>query len=98
VYSHRAALMRALFVVTAIAACCAASSLASAWWLDPVQRLNETQSVVLQEYLAAFCLKDDRHDKQFIVGTAAVLSRIIVRSNLGNLALAEYAKCKLTQN
>jgi hypothetical protein len=48
----------------------------------------------MQEYLAAFCAKDDSHDKQFIIGTAAAMSRIVVKANLGNLALVEYAKCK----
>lgn len=81
-------------VITLIA-CCTVCSLATAWWLDPVQQLNETQAAVMHEYLATFCTKDDRHDKQFVIGTAAAMSRIVIKSHLGNLALAEYAKCKI---
>ena len=87
--------MKTLLAVLMLIGCCAACSLATARWLDPMQGLNETQAAVMQEYLAAFCVRDDRHDKQFIIGTAATMSRIVVKANLGNLALAEYAKCKL---
>jgi hypothetical protein len=94
-HSHRAELMRALLAVLILVACCTACSLVTAWLLNPMQSLNETQSVVMQEYLAAFCSKDERHDKQFVIGTAAALSRIVVKANLGNLALAEFAKCQV---
>jgi hypothetical protein len=63
--------------------------------LNPRQNANETQEVILKEYLAAFCVKDDRHSKDFVIGTAAAMSRIVVKANLGKLALAEYAKCKV---
>jgi hypothetical protein len=77
------------------AVCCAVSSTATMWWINPVQDLNQTQAVVMKEYLAAFCVKDDRHDIQFVVGTAAALTRIAVKANLGHLALTEYAQCRL---
>jgi hypothetical protein len=83
-----------LFAALMLIACCAVCSFATTWWINPVQDLNETQKIVLNEYLAAFCAKDDRHDRQFIFGTMAAMSRIVVKANLGNLALAEYAKCK----
>ena len=43
----------------------------------------------MREYLAAFCVKDDRHDKQFVIGSMAALSRIVVKANLGTIAPAE---------
>ena len=67
--------MRALFAVLTLIVCCAASSLATAWWLNPVQELNETQAAVMQEHLAAFCTKDDRHDKQYRYLRGAVAHR-----------------------
>jgi hypothetical protein len=75
--------------------CCVSSAMATAWWINSSQPLNETQAAVIQEYLAAFCVKDDRHDRQFVIGTAAALSRVVVKAKLTNLALAEYAKCKI---
>jgi hypothetical protein len=63
--------------------------------LTPVQDLNATQRAVLDEYLATYCVKDTTHNGWFVVGQSAALSRIVVRANLGNLALIEYAKCKI---
>jgi hypothetical protein len=79
---------RSLFAVLTLIASCAACSLATARWLDPSRKLNETQAGGMHEYLAAFCVKDDRHDKQFIIGTMAAMSRIVTRANLGNLAFS----------
>jgi hypothetical protein len=90
-----AVLMKIIIALGSLLGCCAAFAVTAVWLLNPAQALNETQSVVMGEYLAAFCSKDDRHDKQFVIGTAAAMSRIVVKANLGNLALAEYAKCKV---
>lgn len=62
--------------------------------VNPANYANVSQRAILHEYLAAFCTKDERHDKQFVIGTAAAMSRIVVEANLGTVALAEYAKCK----
>jgi hypothetical protein len=90
--------MRILFEAFVVSSCCMATSLVTMWWLDPKQDLTATQSSVLQEYLAAYCVKDKRHDPQFVIGTTATLSRIVIKTNLANLALAEYAKCKIWIN
>jgi hypothetical protein len=78
--------------VVALTAALAASGTYVA--LRPAQKLNDTQSAVLAEYLAAFCRPDDRHDKSFLIGQAAAMSRIVVRSRLGVVALAEYTRCR----
>ncbi len=62
--------------------------------LRPEQHINETQAAVMAEYLNSFCRKDDKHDKQFLIGQAAAMSRIVVKAKIGELALVEYAKCK----
>jgi hypothetical protein len=61
----------------------------------PTQAINKTQTVVMREYLNAFCQRDDRHDKLFIIGQAAAMSRIVVKAGIGELALVELAKCKV---
>ena len=94
-YNGSALLMKIIIALVSLLGCCAATAVTAVLLLNPAQALNETQSVVMHEYLAAFCSKDDRHDKQFVIGTAAAMSRIVVKANLGPLALAEYAKCKI---
>jgi hypothetical protein len=78
-HKRDAVLMRSIIAISAVLIGCAASAVTTAWWLDPMQHLNETQAAVMHEYLAAFCAKDDRHDKQFVIGTAATMSRIVVK-------------------
>lgn len=63
--------------------------------LVSTQDLNATQEIVMHEYLSTSCKKDNQRPVQYLVGQAAVLSRVIVKANLGTIALAEYAKCKV---
>lgn len=62
--------------------------------LDPKGRADEAQRAILEEYVAAFCRPDMKHDPQFVIGSAATLSRLSIRTGLGSLALLEYAKCR----
>lgn len=59
-----------------------------------VQTLSDTQRVVLEEYRAAYCVKDTVHERAFLIGQAAALSRLVVKSRLGELALVVFEKCR----
>jgi hypothetical protein len=80
----------------AIAACllCCGATLLGALGLIETQETSETQRIILAEYLSIYCTKDGRHDPMFVIGSEAAISRIVVKANIGALALLEYAKCK----
>jgi hypothetical protein len=71
---------------------------AAAWFLQPVT--TPAQDAILNQYLYTYCVgpppdaSSDR--KMFAAGEAAALSRIIIAAGLGEIGLAEYAKCKAT--
>ena len=63
---------------------------------DPRSKANGAQQEILEEYLSAYCRLDPLHSKDFQAGEMAVLSRLTIATGIGTLALAEYAKCKVT--
>jgi hypothetical protein len=69
---------------------------AAAWLLQPVT--TPAQDAILNQYLYTYCVglpPDAPLDrKMFAAGEAAALSRVIIAAGLGEIGLAEYAKCK----
>ena len=65
--------------------------------INPKHYASGTIKSVLGEYKNLYCTRDTRHPIEYQIGGAAAVSRIIVHSNLGVYAIAEYAKCKLTK-
>jgi hypothetical protein len=67
------------------------------WIFDPVARLDKSQQAILSEYLRVYCggPKWMTDDKMFTAGAAAEMSRIAIAVGIGELALAEYGKCKI---
>ena len=61
--------------------------------IDPVSKADRAQKAILAEYLATYCHPDQDHLEAFIA-QAAALSRVMVKAELGDVALAEYAKCR----
>jgi hypothetical protein len=64
---------------------------------DPVSRVSQVQGAILGEYMEKYCRRIHLTDRDAItaeLGGMAAISRIVIKTGLGPLALAEYAKCK----
>jgi hypothetical protein len=64
-------------------------------FINPKNDLDEARSAILQEYLSVYCYRDTRHSLDYRVGETAILSRLTIKAGIGEIALAEYAKCKI---
>lgn len=62
--------------------------------VGPLPPAEIAQRALLDEYLAIYCHPDRAHPERWI-GEAQVLSRLTIKANLGERALAEYASCKI---
>lgn len=56
--------------------------------------MRPTQKAVVSEFVARYCHPDGKQDARFLMGEAAALSRVSIRSGLQPIAWAEYLKCK----
>lgn len=66
--------------------------------LDPRSHASAAQEAMLAQYLKVYCNKHPPRDfagQIFAGGEAAALSRVTISAGIGELALAEYAKCKI---
>lgn len=67
---------------------------------NPALRVNPAQDVILKEYLKTYCYKSRpaNDSARFVAaGEAAVLSRLTISAGIGEVALAEYARCRFWQ-
>lgn len=64
-------------------------------WFNPANYTTQAQAVILQEYVKAYCYPDERFDKNYLIGQTAVLSRLTIKAGIGEIALAEYVKCRV---
>ncbi len=66
--------------------------------LNPANYASVSQRAILEEYLDVYCLKPEEARKDVVkfLNQGALMSRLTIKANLGNLALLEYAKCKAT--
>lgn len=67
--------------------------------MNPMQYASEAQKAILSEYDGLYCTPaaEARKNPLQHSAVAAAMSRIVVKTNLGSLALAEYVKCKVGQ-
>lgn len=64
--------------------------------LDPTIKYSLAQKAVMQQYLNHYCYRlDDARSVEWSSGRGAVLSTLTIQSGIGEIALSEYAKCKL---
>lgn len=83
--------------LSSVAVLCFALGFAlAAWCLQPVT--TPDQAAILREYLGVYCrakppIDDDR--RIFMAGMGAAMSRITIVTGLGEIALAQYVKCKI---
>lgn len=65
--------------------------------MNPAKYASEAQQAIISEYDGLYCspVAEARKNPLQHLGAAEVMSRVVVKSHLGNLALAEYAKCKI---
>jgi hypothetical protein len=64
-------------------------------FVGPLPRPDICQRVVLDEYLRIY-LHPDRNDQARWIGATQLLSRLTIRAHLGDRALAEYNRRKIT--
>ena len=66
--------------------------------INPANYASVSQQAILGEYNNIYCLKPEEARKDPIrhSAMAAIMSRMTIKADLGNLALLEYAKCKVT--
>jgi hypothetical protein len=60
----------------------------------PALDRRPTQKAVVAEFVARYCHPDGKQDPNFLMGEAAALSRVSIRSGLQPIAWTEYLKCK----
>lgn len=84
-------MLRTAFILLAAMAL---SSVATFLITDPRSRANSAQEQMMREYLHTYCEEDRVHSIQWHLGESAVLSRLVIRSGIGELAVAELMKCK----
>jgi hypothetical protein len=81
-------------IVAAIALSALAGGGVAIFSTDPRRSATHDQEAILREYLQVYC-HPDKLRVAAQIGQAAVLSRLVIAAGVGELALAEYAKCKL---
>lgn len=55
---------------------------------------RKTQGAVVAEFVARYCHPNQKTDPKFLMGEAAALSRVSIRSGLQPIAWAAYLKCE----
>lgn len=55
---------------------------------------HSAQRTIVEEFVARYCHPDRALSEAFLMGDAAALSRVSIKSGLQPLAWAEYLKCK----
>jgi hypothetical protein len=66
--------------------------------LDPRLSATREQRVVIDEFVARYCRPGEHLSREFLMGEAAALSRVAIRSGLNTTANIETAKCKIGLN
>jgi hypothetical protein len=65
--------------------------------INPANYASVSQQAILDEYNNIYRLKPEEARKDPIRhgAMAAIISRLTIKANLGSIALAEYAKCRV---
>jgi hypothetical protein len=84
--------MRLLIIALVIAAISAGATYVLT---DPRSNLDDARGAILNEYLLTYCRYDPRHSPEYHAAKTALLSRLTIKAGIGEIALAEYAKCKI---
>lgn len=65
-------------------------------WINPANHGSDAQKAILAEYDGLYCIPVEEARKNPLQhsAVAAAMSRIVVKADLGILAIAEYARCK----
>lgn len=67
--------------------------------VDPPDNIDDARKAILAEYVNAYCGWDRRqHSPDFLHAQSALMSRLTIKAGLGEIALVEYAKCKIWIN